>query len=132
MYPIAHLINAALDAAPSPDNAQGSWELRPRTNIIEGDLDYRIVMDLPGVRNEDLEISLEGELLTIKAHRKMELSEGYTCRRRELPDSITWQRSFNVSQGIDADRIKAGLEHGVLTVTLPKSEKTLPRRIEVK
>jgi hypothetical protein len=58
----------------------------PRTNVLEGAEDYRIVMDLPGVRNEDLDISLENEVLTIKAERSLEVPEGYQSRRSELPE----------------------------------------------
>lgn len=131
MYPMTHLINAALDGAPAFGRPDTACTIAPRTNILEGERDYRIVMDLPGVRNEDLEISLEAELLTVKARRGQEIPEGYRARRSELPASVTWQRSFNVGNGIDADGIGAALDHGVLTITLPRSEKTLPRRIQV-
>ena len=131
MFPIAQLINAALDATPAAGRTEASSEHRPRANILEGERDFRIVMDLPGVRNEDLEISVEGDHLSVKADRNLEIPEGYTDRRLELPGRIAWQRSFDLGSAIDVDRIRASLVHGILTLTLPKSEKTLPRRIQV-
>jgi len=131
MYPIAQLINAALENTPSTTRVMNGCEHLPRTNVLEGAEDYRIVMDLPGVRNEDLEINLENEVLTIKAERSLEVPEGYQSRRSELPGKATWRRSFNLGSGIDYDRISARLDSGILTLSLPKNEKVLPRRIQV-
>jgi len=131
MYPIAQFINAALDADPAVCSPLPYREHLPRTNILEGDKDYRIVMDLPGVRNEDLDISVEDTTLTVKAERNLEAPEGYASRRSELTGKISWRRSFDLGAAIDAEKIGAKLEQGILTVTLPKSEKTMPRRIAV-
>ena len=131
MYPIAHLINA-LETGSSTCRPMPYAERQPRTNILEGEQDYRILMDLPGIRNEDLEISLEDETLTVKAERNMEVPEGYQSRRREVSGKLTFRRSFDLGSAVDAGNIGAKLDNGILTVTLPKSEKTLPRRIEVK
>ena len=131
MYPIAHFLNAALDATPTYGHPAATRERLPRTNILEGEQDYRIVMDLPGVRNEDLDISLEGEFLTVKADRDLTAPDGYTGRRCELDGKISWQRSFDVGNGIDAAKISASLDQGVLTLPLPTSDKAMPRRIQV-
>jgi HSP20 family protein len=132
MYPIAHLINAAFEPTVNSCRPQVSRERLPRTNVLEGEQDYRILMDLPGVRNEDLEINLEDESLTVKAERKLELPEGYKSRRSELASTVTFRRSFDLGSTVDIEKISAKLHDGMLTITLPKSEKTLPRRIEVK
>jgi len=131
MYPIAQLLNAALDVPVTCGPLPYSERL-PRTNILEGEQDYRIVMDLPGVRNEDLEISVEDETLTVKAERTLEVPEGYSSRRSELAGKVAWRRTFDLGSAVNVDKIGAKLEHGILTVTLPKSERTLPRRIEVR
>jgi HSP20 family protein len=132
MYPIAQLLNAALDTRPGENRPTHGMDLVPRTDIYEGEADYRIVTDVPGVRNEDLDISLEDDVLTIKAARDREVPEGYTARRRELTGKVTFRRSFELGTAVDTDRISATLDDGVLTVVLPKSEKAVPRRIEVK
>jgi HSP20 family protein len=132
MYPIAQLINAALENSPSSCSPRYAAAHTPRTNILEGEQDYRIVMDLAGVRNEDLDISLEDDSLTIKAERSLEVPEGYTSRRSEMLGKASFQRSFNLGHQVDAEKISAQLDHGVLTVTLPKSARAVARRIEVK
>jgi HSP20 family protein len=132
MYPIAQLINAALDPTPTRSRTWDTTERTPRTNILEGDKDYRLEMDLPGVRTEDLDISVEDDTLTVKAERSLEVPEGYQNRRCEMSSKVTWRRSFQLGSSVDVDNVSARLEHGILSVTLPKSEKSLPRRIEVK
>jgi len=133
MYPIAQLLNAALDTdTTAHDDVARTTQLVPRTNILESETDFRIVADLPGVRNEDLDISLEDEVLTIKAERDLEVPEGYQPRRREVVGKAQFRRSFTVGSAVDTDKASARLEQGVLTVSLPKSEKAMPRRIEVR
>ena len=69
---------------------------------------------------------------TIKAEHEQEIPEGYKAHRKELINKHAVRRSFNLGKEIDADGISAKLESGILMVTLPKTEKVLPRRIEVK
>jgi HSP20 family protein len=130
MYPIAQLLNAALET-PQACRPLPYSERLPRTNILEGEQDFRILMDLPGVRNEDLDISVEDQTLTVKAERSFETPEGYKARRRELDGKVTFRRSFDLGNGVDIDKIGARLENGILTVTVAKSERAVPRRIEV-
>lgn len=103
----------------------------PRADILEGDKDYQIRLDLPGVDSKALQINVENQTLTIQASREIPVAEDYKALRRELPGKVVMKRSFNLGNEIDADHISAKLEHGVLTLTLPKSDKALPRRIEV-
>jgi len=131
MYPIAHLLNAALENNSCAHRPLPANERTPRTNILEGEQDFRILMDLPGVRNEDLDLSVENDTLTVKAERSLEVPEGYQSRRAELSDKITFQRSFDLGSSVNADEVGARLEHGILTITLPKAEKNLPRHIDV-
>ena len=67
----------------------------------------------------------------VKAEAKTVVPEGFTTLRRERAGRSTFQRSFNLGTNVDRDNISAKLEDGVLLITLPKSEKSLPRRIEV-
>jgi len=131
MYPIAQLINAALEPTSTNGRTWNVNERLPRTNILEGEKDYRLEMDLPGVRNQDLDISVEDGTLTVKAERSLEVPEGYSSRRCEMNGKMSWRRSFQLGSAVESEKIGARLENGILTVTLPKSEKSLPRRIEV-
>ncbi|MFH1843180.1 MAG: Hsp20/alpha crystallin family protein [bacterium] len=104
----------------------------PHADILEGDNDYQIRLEVPGFSNDDLSLEVEDQVLTIKAQREQEIPEGYKAHRKELLNKQAVRRSFNLGKEIDADNISAKLEGGILVVTLPKTEKVLPRRIEVK
>lgn len=134
LFPLSQLLDATWSAVPVNGDTNDSrvWRETPRADILEGDQDYIIRMDLPGVTVDDLEINLENRVLSVKAAREREFPEGYKARRREMPAKSHWQRSFNLGDGVEVDKIGAKLDSGVLTVTLPKAEKNLPRRIEVK
>jgi HSP20 family protein len=127
-------IDEMFDAFFAPTTrTNGDSELRvPRADILEGEQDFMVRLDLPGIDREDLDISLENETLTIKAERKVEAPEGYRAHRRELPGRMTFKRSFNLGNHVDAEGIKAELKDGVLAIRLPKSRQAMPRRIEVK
>jgi HSP20 family protein len=104
----------------------------PRADILEGEKEFRILMDLPGVRTSEVEISLEGQVLTVKAQRASSVPDGLELRRHERPGPVSFSRSFSLGAAIDQSAIAAGFENGVLQLTLPKSERSLPRRIEVR
>ena len=133
MIPMSRMFDAAfgrhLDTWSEKDHV---CTAAPRADILEGEQEYRIVMDLPGVKNGDLDISLENQLLTVKARRELDVPEGFESRRHERAAQTTFGRSFSLSNAVDAENISARLEDGVLQLVLPKSEKSLLRRIEVK
>ena len=104
----------------------------PRTEVYEGDKDYIIRMDLPGVNRQDLEIEIENDSLTVKARRELKSEEGYKAVRREQTGAINYRRSFDLVRQIDPEGIRAQLQDGVLSITLAKHSQAMPRRIEVK
>lgn len=104
----------------------------PRTEVDEGDKDYIIRMDLPGVNRQDLEIEIENDSLTVKARRELKSEEGYKAVRREQTGAINYRRSFDLVRQIDPEGIRAQLQDGVLSITLAKHSQAMPRRIEVK
>jgi len=133
LIPMTRLFDAAFASAmdSSGDRSDRAASEVPRADIFEGDADYKIVMDMPGVQNEHLDINLEDSTLTVKAERRFASQEGYQALRKELPNRVSFQRSFHLSKNVDNDKIAAKLDGSVLTVTLPKSEQSLPRRIDV-
>ena len=72
----------------------------PYANILEGEKEFRILMDLPGVRNEDLEINIEQQTLLVKAERSFDVPEGFESRRGERGRS-TFERSFRLGNAVD-------------------------------
>lgn len=133
LLPVSRMLDAAFRGnVESWDDEDRAYAATPRADILEGNEAYHIIMDLPGVKNEDLDISLENQTLSVTAERKMEIPEEFHARRRERAGNATFSRSFTLSNAVNVDKIGATFDRGVLTIVLPKSEKSLPRRIEVK
>ena len=95
----------------------------PAVDIFENKDELLILADLPGVTKEDLSISFDKGQLTLEGRpREFGLDE----------EAFDYRRTFVVSQGIEADKITANLQNGVLRLTLPKPAALKPRQIEVK
>ena len=110
--------------------ATASWA--PSVDISEDENAFTLLADIPGVDPKDIEISMEKGVLTIKGERQTENVEESENYRRIERQSGQFYRRFTLPDSADADKIEAKSEHGVLTVTIPKQEVTLSRRIEVK
>ncbi len=85
--------------------------------------------DLPGVSREDLDVSVENGLLTIRGRTHHAVPGDAIYREYELANFF---RQFELSDKVDQNKITAELKHGVLTLNLPKAEEAKPRQIEVK
>ena len=103
----------------------------PRTSVYDTGKSLVLVADLPGVKDKDLELTLEQDVLTLAGERKMELPEGHTVHRQERR-AARFSRTFNLPCKVDADGLDAQLKDGVLRVTLPKAPEAQARRIAVK
>lgn len=104
----------------------------PPVDIIERGEDVVLVADLPGMRREEIELSVENRTLTLSGERKY--SDEYkdcTAFRTERPLG-RFTRTFTLPATVDVNRIKAEFNEGLLMVTLPKAEEARPRRIEIK
>ncbi len=109
--------------------ATASWA--PAVDITENDTGFTLIADLPGVSPEDIDISMEKSVLTIKGERHTERSEENENFKRIERQSGTFYRRFTLPDSADADKISAKSEHGVLTITIPKQEVAVSRKIEV-
>ena len=100
---------------------------------VREDKDYlMITIDLPGVRPEDVKLNLENQVLTVRGERRQE-TENQDARWHRYERSYgSFERSFTLPMTVDAEKIQANVDNGVLTITLPKSEKARPREIPVK
>ena len=98
-------------------------------NILETKDGYMLQAEMPGVSKEGLQVTLEGNELTIVGRRSDETVNGETLFRES--NRADFQRVFQLDPAIDTARITAKIEQGLLTLTLPKSEKVKPRKIEV-
>jgi len=109
----------------------GNW--MPPVDIVEDKDHVRIAAELPGVKPEDVSITMENGVLTIRGEKQAQRTEdtGERTHRFERTYGM-FERSFSVPSSVDAEHISAKYEQGVLTVTLPKVEKAKPRQITVK
>ena len=87
--------------------------------------------DVPGLTENDFEISVAGNTVTLRGERKMTAPEGYSTHRRER-SAVKFAKSYQLPTRVDAEKVTATLKHGVLTLTLPKVAEAQPRQISVK
>jgi HSP20 family molecular chaperone IbpA len=103
----------------------------PATDIYETDQGLVLLIDLPGVVPEAVDVTLERQVLTIRAHTEDRPPPGYSLVHQEY-ESGDFERSFSLSEGVDAGRIEAQLNDGVLRLLVPKAAPAEGRRIEVR
>lgn len=112
----------------------GGWSGAPAVDIVERNDAYELAIELPGMEEKDIEVTLSDGDLTIRGERqggKEEKTAEYCLRERHFG---AFQRSFALPDGVDATRIEASFARGVLHVVLPKTPEArkAERRIEVK
>lgn len=110
--------------------ATASWT--PSVDITEDENSFKLLADIPGVKPDDIEVSMENGVLTIKGERKTEdKTEGENFRRVERQYGMFYRR-FTLPETANADKIEAHSENGTLKITIPKQEVAQARRITVK
>jgi HSP20 family protein len=114
---------------------RGRWDAAPEypaMNIWTDESNAILTAELPGVNVEDIDISVENELLTLQGGRQFdEPEEGVKYHRRERRFG-PFSRTFRLPFRVEADAVKATFENGVLSIVLPRAEADLPRKIEIK
>ena len=103
----------------------------PATDIVEVADGLRVVLELPGLRPEDVKVSLENYVLTIKGEKKQVVEENSKVHRYER-NYGSFERSFTLPNTLDPERVAASFANGVLTISIPKAEKAKAREIQVK
>jgi HSP20 family protein len=110
----------------------GSEEWSPAVDIKETKNDFVIHADLPGVKSEDIEVTAENSVLTIKGDRESEKKEEKDNYSRIERFSGSFMRRFTLPTSADLDHISAKTKNGVLELHIPKTEKAKTKRIEIK
>lgn len=107
-----------------------SWA--PALDLFEDKENLVVRAELPGMKNEDIDVSVHQNTLTISGERKSEKrDEGSEVSRSERFLG-RFQRSFTLPKTVESNKVKASYKDGVLTVTLPKTEEAKPKQIEIK
>jgi HSP20 family protein len=103
----------------------------PALDLYQSNDNVIAVVELPGMRKEDTEISLHDGALTISGERKRESSSNGDKAERTERYIGTFRRSIALPTRVDADKVSATYRDGILTVTLPKAEEVKPKQIQV-
>jgi HSP20 family protein len=106
----------------------------PAVDVTEDDKAYKIAAELPGMSEKDIEVTVSGDTITLKGEKRQEREE--KDKNRYLSERVygAFQRSFELPEGVDRDKIAADFAKGVLTLTLPKTTEAQKqqKKIEVK
>lgn len=100
-------------------------------NVWEEESSYFVEAEVPGLKLEELEVAIEGRELTLKGERGAAVNDAARYHRRERIGGA-FERTLRLPEGIDSAKVQASLDHGVLTIELPKAEALRTRRIEVR
>jgi HSP20 family protein len=87
-------------------------------------------LDLPGVDPDSIDLTVEKNTLTVSASRDWQREDDIQVLLNERPTG-SFSRQFFLGEGLDADRVEAGYDHGVLTIAIPVAETAKPRKIEI-
>ena len=101
----------------------------PAASVVEESDGYLLEVEMPGVTKDGLEISTEGNELTITGRRSLPTIDGTILHQESRRENF--RRTFEIDPSIDVNKINARIDQGLLTVVLPKAEHVKPRRITV-
>jgi HSP20 family protein len=106
----------------------------PAADVVETENEIRVVAEMPGIDAGDLNVDIENNVLTISGEKQERRTEGDENSTWHLTERRYGQfsRSFVLPRDVDAESIRADFDKGVLTVTIPKSERARRRRIDVR
>ena len=111
--------------------AHSSW--KPAVDIVEHDDAYIAKVELPGVRKEDVKITMQDDVLTIRGEKHQEKKENKNANFHRIERFYgSFQRSFTLPTSVRNENIDAEFSNGILTVRMPKAEEAKPKEIEVK
>src|SRR4030042_193109 len=109
----------------------GECRCQPTVNVWEQDDALIVEAEIPGVKSDQVDVSVIGDELSLKVQRPDVAQEGVTYHRHERPVG-SFTRVLRLPVEVDADRVQAELAHGVLTISLPKAESAKPRKTEAR
>jgi HSP20 family protein len=124
------LFNTFFDT-PTAGNGSAARRWIPAMDLVETDDHFVLKADLPGLKEEDVNIEVEENVLTVSGERKAEHEdkrEGYVRVERSYG---SFRRSLTLPKGVDAEAVTANFENGVLEVRIPKPEERKPRRVAI-
>jgi HSP20 family protein len=127
-------LNGVFTEYEGPYGEDYGWQVfngSPRTNLYDSGDSFQLIAEVAGLTKEDLNIRIQGNYLELSGKRKADAPEGYKAHRVER-DMMSFTRSFTLPAEVNADKIEAVLQNGLLTLVLPKAEAAKPKQISIK
>ncbi len=121
------LFDPALGSFTRSNASFRSWA--PALDLYQDRDQFTVLVDLPGMKKEDVDISLQGDSLTISGQRAREEKDNEGLRSERFSGSF--QRTITLPTPVDASKVKASYQDGILHIVLPKAEEAKPRQIDV-
>jgi HSP20 family protein len=129
---VNQLFNDVFSEIASPDlSSLTSFSVAPRTDVYEEDDRILFEMEMPGMREEDVHLTLEGNTLSISGERKIENDRKPDRYQRVERYYGSFSRTFTLPATVDPDSVEAKYEHGILHVSMAKKANARPRQIKV-
>ncbi len=128
------LFNTFFDTPTQHGNGNGVQTLRrwiPAMDLVETPAEFVLRADLPGLSENDVNIEVDDNVLTISGERKTEHEERKEGYYRVERSSGSFSRSLTLPEGVDADAVRASFDKGVLEVRIPKPEERKPRKVSI-
>jgi HSP20 family protein len=113
------------------DSQESTRTWAPAVDILETTESYVVKAELPGVPKEDVHITVENNVLTLKGERRFEKDETKENYHRVERTYGAFARSFTLPTRVDHDSVQAKFDNGVLTITVPKAAEAKPKQVEI-
>jgi HSP20 family molecular chaperone IbpA len=110
--------------------ARSEATLMPPVDVIEDAAGITLYADMPGVAKDRVHLRVEGDQLTIEGEMSLAVPQGMEATHAEVQRSL-YRRAFTLSKELDADKVSAEMNQGVLRVRIPKAAHAQPRRVQV-
>jgi HSP20 family protein len=103
----------------------------PPADIVEDKDHFRVTLEVPGLKKEEIKVTLQDHSLIISGEKKRETEEKDKTYHRVERSYGTFVRTFELPSEVDANKINAEFKDGILIITIPKSEESKPKEIQV-
>ena len=129
---INRIFDTFMQGGMQDDGSLGLTMWTPAVDIVERENEFEVKVELPGGKKDDVKITLESNILTIRGEKKQEGEEKGENLQRVERSYGSFQRSFTLPTTVKNDKVDANYRDGILTISLPKAEEAKPKQIEVK
>ncbi len=128
---ISRLFDNFFTGWPEPRKGLLEGEWTPSVDVAETDGEITVTAELPGVKQEEVDITIADDVLTLKGEKKEEKEVKEKDYHRIERSYGSFQRSVRLPTGVKADKAKAAYKDGILTITVPKAEEAKPKQIKI-